>query len=119
MESLAQATKESEEKDRRMTRELEHLMNDPDTTYAQTMSTLESRLDAKADLMMPKLDELSSSNNRENQSNPRDNSRRPIDGLRASRHTEASRDREQVLILTKGRDAVQLHRGQVGRIQSR
>ena len=41
VESLAQATKESEEKDRRMTRKIEHLLNDPDTTYAQTMSTLD------------------------------------------------------------------------------
>ena len=56
-----------------MIRELEQLLNDHDNTYAQTMTSLEKRLDAKADLMMRKLDELLSSNNQENQSGPRRN----------------------------------------------
>ena len=37
-ESLAQANKESEEREARMTREIERLLNDHDNTYAQTMT---------------------------------------------------------------------------------
>ena len=36
-ESLAQANKESEEREARMSREIERLLNDHDNTYAQTM----------------------------------------------------------------------------------
>ena len=54
-ESLALTTKGSEEKDRRMTREIERLLNDHDSTYARNIINLESRMDAKADLMMRKL----------------------------------------------------------------
>ena len=57
-ENLALATKESEERDSRMTREIERLLNDHDNTYAQKMTDLEKRLDFKADLMMRKFDEL-------------------------------------------------------------
>ena len=57
-ESLAQANKESEEREARMTREIERLLNDHDNTYAQTMTGLERRLDAKSDLMMRKLDAI-------------------------------------------------------------
>ena len=39
-ESLAQANKESEEREARMTREIERFMNDPDKTYAHTMTSL-------------------------------------------------------------------------------
>ena len=46
-----------------MTRENRRLLTDHDNTYAQTMTNLEKRLDAKADLMMRKLDELLSSSN--------------------------------------------------------
>ena len=64
-ESLAQATKESEEREIKMTREIERLLNDHDNTYAQTMTSLEKRLDAKTDLMMWKLDEILNGGNRE------------------------------------------------------
>ena len=40
-ESLAQANKESEEREARMTREIERLLNNHDNTYAQTMTSLE------------------------------------------------------------------------------
>ena len=42
-ESLAQANKESEEREARMTREIERLLNDHDNTYADTMTSLEKR----------------------------------------------------------------------------
>ena len=48
-ESLAQANKESEEREGRMTREIERLLNDHDNTYAHTMNSLEKKLDAKSD----------------------------------------------------------------------
>ena len=57
-ESLAQANKESEEREARMTKEIERLLNDHDNTYVHTMTSLEKRLDAKSDLMMLKLDEI-------------------------------------------------------------
>ena len=57
-ESLAQANKESEEREARMTREIERLLNDHDNIYAHTMTGLEKRLDAKSDLMMQKLDAI-------------------------------------------------------------
>ena len=59
VECLAQANKESEEREARMTREIERLVKDHDNTYAHTMTSLERRLDAKCDLMMRKLDEKS------------------------------------------------------------
>ena len=74
-ESLAQATKESEEKEVRMTREIERLLKDHDKTYAHTMTSLEKRLDAKSDLMMRKLDEILNGSNREELSAPRERSR--------------------------------------------
>ena len=40
-ESLAQATKESEEREVRMTREIERMLNDHDNNYAHTMTSLE------------------------------------------------------------------------------
>ena len=39
-ESLAQANKESEEREVRMTREIKRLLNDHDNTYAHTMTSL-------------------------------------------------------------------------------
>ena len=36
-------SKESEEREARMTREIERLLNDHDKTYAQTMTSLEER----------------------------------------------------------------------------
>ena len=82
-ESLALATKESEDRDSRMTRAIERKLNDHDNTYARTMINLEERLDAKAVLMMRRLDELLSSSSYGNRSGPRENSRQATDGFRA------------------------------------
>ena len=71
VDCLAQANKESEEREARMTREIERLLKDHDNTYAHTMTSLERRLDAKCDLMMRKLDEILIGSNREERSNPR------------------------------------------------
>ena len=71
---MALATKESQEKEVKMTREIERLLNDLDNTYAHTMTSLEKMLDAKTNLMMRKLDELLSSCNLENRHAPRENS---------------------------------------------
>ena len=79
-ESLARANKESEEREARMTREIERLLNDHDNTYAHTMTSLEKRLDAKSDLMMRKLDAILNGNNWEERSNPRERSRHANDG---------------------------------------
>ena len=79
-ESLAQATKESEEREIRMTREIERLLNDHDNTYAHKMTSLEKRLDVKSDLMMRKLDEILNRSNREERSAPRERSRQANDG---------------------------------------
>ena len=81
-ESLAQANKESQEREARMTREIERLLNDHDSTYAHTMTSLEKRLDAKSDLMVRKLDaSLNGGNwNWEKRSNPRERSRHANDG---------------------------------------
>ena len=87
--SLALATKESQERDVKMTREIERLLNDHDNTYAHTMTSLEKRLDAKADLMMLKLDEILSSGNRENRHAPTEDSRQTTDGGRARCHSGA------------------------------
>ena len=78
-ESLAQAAKQSEVKEVRMTREIERLLNDHDNTYAHTMASLEKRLDAKSDLMMRKLDEILSGGNREERSAPKKSSRQAND----------------------------------------
>ena len=88
-ESLAQANKESEEREARMTREIERLLNDHDNTYAHTMTSLEKRLDAKSDLMMRKLDEILNGNNQEERSNPRERSRQANDGDGAGSYAEA------------------------------
>ena len=79
-ESLAQANKESEEREARMTREIERLLNDHDNTYAHTMTSLEKRLDAKSDLMMRKLDAILNGNNWGERSNPGERSRHVNDG---------------------------------------
>ena len=79
-ESLAQATKESEEREVRMTREIERLSNDHDITYAHTITSLEKKLDAKSDLMMQKLDEILNGSNREERSVRRERSRQANDG---------------------------------------
>ena len=74
-ESLAQASKESYEREARMTREIERLLNDHDSTYAHTMTSLEKRLDAKSDLMMRKLDAILNGSSWQEHSNPRERSR--------------------------------------------
>ena len=78
--SLAQANKESEEREARMTREIERLLNDHDNTYAHTMTSLEKMLDAKSDLMMRKFDAILNGSNWEERSNPRERSRHANDG---------------------------------------
>ena len=55
-QSLILAAKVSAQRDIRMVREIERLLNDHDNTYAHTMTSLEKRLDAKSDMMMRKLD---------------------------------------------------------------
>ena len=62
-ESLALATKETQERDVKITREIERLFNDHDNTYAHRLTNLEKRIDAKAHR---KLDEILSGSNREN-----------------------------------------------------
>ena len=103
-ESLAQVNKESEERDARMTREIERLLNDHDNTYAHTMTSLEKRLDAKSDLMMRKLDEILNGSNREELFNPRERFRQANDGdgagsyagaQQSSRTNYESRNRER------------------------
>ena len=79
-ESLAQATKESEEREVRMTREIDRMLNDHDNNYAHTMTSLEKRMDAKSDLMMRKLDEVLNGGNRDERSAPRERSRQENDG---------------------------------------
>ena len=99
---MTQANKESEEREAKMTREIERLLNDHDNTYAYTM---EKRLDAKSDLMMRKLDEILNGSNREECSNPRERSRQANDGdgtvsyaraQQSSRTNYESRNRERL-----------------------
>ena len=111
-ESLAQATKESEEREVRMTREIERLLNNHDNTYAYTMTSLEKRLDVKSDLMMRKLDEILNGSNREGRSAPRERSRQANDG------DGAREARERVMNLGIGNGPGQPHRGQVGQTRS-
>ena len=89
VECLALASKESEERDSRMKREIERLLNDQGNTYAHTMTSLETRFDAKADLMMRRLDEILSDSNRENCPGPMEDSRQATDGSGAHSHAEA------------------------------
>ena len=79
-ESLAQSNKESQEREARMTKEIERLLNDHDSTYAHTMTSLEKRLDAKSDLMMRKLDAILNGSNWQERSNQREHSRHANDG---------------------------------------
>ena len=73
-ESLAQANKESEEREGWMTKEIEQLLN------AHTMTSLGKRLDAKSDLMMRTLDAMLNGSNWEERSNSREHSRHANDG---------------------------------------
>ena len=90
-ESLAQANKESEEREARMTREIERLLNDHDNTYARTMTGLERRLDAKSDLMMRKLDAVLNGSTWGENSDPRERSRQANDGERMGSSARAKR----------------------------
>ena len=74
------ADKESQEREARMTKEIERLLNDHDSTYAHTMTSLEKRLDAKSDLMMRKLDAILNGSNWQERSNQRERSRHANDG---------------------------------------
>ena len=88
-ESLAQASKESQEREARMTREIERLLNNHDKTYAHTITSLEERLDAKSDLMMRKLDEILNGSSREERSSPRDRTGQANEGDEARSHAGA------------------------------
>ena len=87
-ESLAQANKESEEREARMTREIERLLNDHDNTYAHTKTSLEKRLDAKSELMM----RILNGSNREERYNPRERSRQANDGDGAGKYAGAQQN---------------------------
>ena len=63
-----------------MTKEIERLLNDHDSTYAHTMTSLEKRLDAKSDLMMRKLDAILNGSNWQERSNQRERSRHANNG---------------------------------------
>ena len=77
---MALATKESEERDITMKREIERLLNNHDNTYAHAMTSLKKKLDAKSDLMMRKLDKILNGSHRENRPAPREDLRQAIDG---------------------------------------
>ena len=72
-----------------MTREIERLLSDHDSTYAHTMTSLVKRLDAKAGLMMRKLDEILKGSNQESRCGPMEDSRQATDGSGTHRHAEA------------------------------
>ena len=118
-ESLAQASKESEEREARMTREIERLLNDHDNTYAHTMTSLEKRLDAKSDLMMRKLDEILNGSNREEHSNPRERSRQANDGDGTGSYARAQQSLGTSYESRIGSGPGQPPRGLAGRIQPR
>ena len=68
-----------------MTQESERLLKDHKRTNARKLTNLESRLDAQADLMMRKLDELLTSNNQDNRSDTSEST----NGFRKSKYTES------------------------------
>ena len=105
--------KESYEREARMTREIERLLNDHDSTYAHTMTSLEKRLDAKSDLMMRKLDAILNGSNWQERSNPMERSRHANDG-----DGTGSNARAQQSSRTRSGQG-QPRRGLAGRTQSR
>ena len=117
-ESLAQANKESEEKEARMTREIERLLNDYDNTYAHTMTSLEKRSDAKSDLMMRKLDEILNGSNREERSAQGSAHGRRMMEMEQATMPGPSKIRERITNLGIGSGPGKPHRGQVGRTRS-
>ena len=118
-ESLAQANKESQEREARMTREIERLLNDHDSTYAHTMTSLEKRLDAKSDLMMRKLDAiLNGAIGRSVPTKGSAHAMRMMEMVRAAM-PEPSKAREQTTNLGTRSGQGQPRRGLTGLIQSR
>ena len=101
-ESLAQATKESEEREVRMTREIERLLKDHDNTYAHTMTSLEKRLDDRSDLMMQKLDENLNGSNQEERFAPRSAHARQMIETEHPAMPGPSKARERVMNLSIG-----------------
>ena len=116
-ESLAKASKESYEREARMTREIERLLNDHDSTYAHTMTSLEKRLDAKSDLMMRELDAILNGSNWQERSNPRERSRHANDGDGTGSNARAQQGSRTNPETRRGQG--QPRRGLAGRIQSR
>ena len=118
-EGLAQATKESEETEVRMTREIERLLNDHDKTYAHTMTSLEKRLDAKSDMMMRKLDEiLNGGNGRSFRSQGSAHARQMMEKEHAAM-PGPSKVRERITNQSIGSGLGLPYRGQVGQTRSR
>ena len=120
-ESLVEANKESQEREARMTREIERLLNDHDSTYAHTMTSLEKRLDAKSDLMMRKLDASLNGGNwnwEERSIQGSAHAMRMMEMVRAAT-PEPSKARERTTNLGIGSGQGQPRRGLAGRIQSR
>ena len=72
-----------------MTRETERLLNDHGSTYAHTMTSLEKRLEAKADIMMRKHDEILKCSNQENCCGPMEDSLQATNGSGTHCHAEA------------------------------
>ena len=108
-ESLARATKEPEEREIRMTREIERLLNDHDNTYAHTMTSLEKRMDAKSDLMLLKLVEILNGGNREERSAPRERSRQQMMETEHAVMPGPSKVRERITNLSIGSGPGQPH----------
>ena len=113
---LGAGKKESQERDIKTTREIERLMNDHGNTNDHMMTSPEKRLDAKADLMMRKLDEILISVNRQDRHAPTDDSRQTTDGGEARGRAGAQSRSRTSLSLTIGRDPGQPRRGRVGQI---
>ena len=118
-ESLALATKESQERSVKMTRDIERLLNDHDNTYAHKMTSLEKRLDAKADLMMRKLDEILNGSNGENRPAPTEASRQATGGSGTHSCAGAQPRSKTNFEPYHGRETGQPRRGWVGRIRLR
>ena len=116
---MAQANKESEEREFRMTREIERLLSDHDNTYAHTMTSLDTRLDAKSDLMMRKLDEILNVSNREERSAQGSVHARQTMEMEHATKPGRSKVRNRTTNLSKGGGPGHTHRGQVGQTRPR
>ena len=118
-ESLAQATTESEEREIKMSREIERLLNDHDNTYAHTMTSLENWLDAKSDVIMRKLDEILHGGKRQERSALRERSRQANDRDGARSYAGAQQSSRTNYESNQMEGPRQQHRGQVGQTRSR